>query len=101
MPVPPCRLLDDLDEETMQNVCDQFQANLSVLDDIVATLEYAEPPPNRIQYVLGLWRLNKLRRMKALLNYDHIEQRIFDAEYADWFAIQDFAYVMDDLDTYD
>lgn len=86
----------------MQLICDHFVQNLNVLDEAVAILECVEPPNHRIEYVLGLWRLNRLRRMGTFLNsnYDHLDRRIFACEYSDWFTTSTFDYVVQQPDTY-
>ena len=101
MPIVRCPLLDDLDEQLMQRICGHFYTSLTAIEEVEAILENNAPPSQRMQYVCGLWRLKKLRHLRTLQGCDRLDKRVFAAEYEDWFNITDFAYVFDDLDTYD
>jgi hypothetical protein len=60
-----CILLD-LKHEIVQLICDEFQRTLTVVDNVEAILEFVEPPIFRMSYVLGLWRLKRLRLLRTL-----------------------------------
>lgn len=83
-------ILDIFDESTMQCIHDQFYNGF-----------ITENENMRMQYILGLWRLKSLRNMHHLIGHEKLDQRLFMAEYLDWFGLKEFEYVMDDLELYD